>query len=45
MTDITKDGELNKLVSMVSELTMISTALSSDFDALGISSENSIRGR
>lgn len=43
MTDITAGGTLNKLVSMVSELTMISTALSSDFDALGISSENSIR--
>jgi hypothetical protein len=43
LVDITQDGELNKLVSMVSELTMISTALSSDFDSLGISSENSIR--
>lgn len=43
LEDITQDGELNKLVSMVSELTMISTALSSDFDSLGISSENSIR--
>ncbi len=43
MTDITAGGTLNKLVSMVSELTMISTALDSDFDALEISSENSIR--
>ena len=43
MTDITAGGSLNKLVSMVSELTMISTALDSDFDALEISSENSIR--
>ena len=43
MTDITADGDLLTLVSMVSELTMISTALSSDFEELGISSENSIR--
>ena len=34
---------MNTLVSMVSELSMISSALSSDFDSLGISSENSIR--
>ena len=43
MTDITSGGTLNTLVSMVSELSMISSALSSDFDSLGISSENSIR--
>ena len=43
MSDITDDGSLLDLVSMVSELTMISTALSSDFEELGISSENSIR--
>jgi hypothetical protein len=43
MTDITGGGTLNTLVSMVSELSMISTALSSDFDSLGISSENSVR--
>ena len=43
LEDITQDGELNKLVSMVSELSMISTALDSDFNALEISSENSIR--
>ena len=43
MTDITADGDLLTLVSMVSELTMISTALSSDFEELGISSSNSIR--
>jgi len=43
MTDITAGGTLNTLVSMVSELAMISTALSSDFDDIGISSENSFR--
>ena len=43
MVDITADGDLLTLVSMVSELTMISTALSSDFEELGISSDNSIR--
>jgi len=43
MTDITAGGTLNTLVSMVSELSRISTALSSDFDSLGISSENSVR--
>jgi hypothetical protein len=43
MTDITAGGTLNTLVSMVSELSMISTALSSDFDSVGISSENSVR--
>ena len=43
MTDITDSGSLNTLVSMVSELSMISAALSSDFDAVGISSENSVR--
>ena len=43
MEDITADGDLLTLVSMVSELTMISTALSSDFEELGISSSNSIR--
>ena len=43
LTDVTAGGDLLKLVSMVSELAMISTALSSDFDELGISSENSIR--
>ena len=43
LVDITQDGELNKLVSMVSELSMISTALDSDFNGLEISSENSIR--
>jgi hypothetical protein len=43
MTDITAGGTLNTLVSLVSELTMISSALSSDFDSVGISSENSVR--
>jgi hypothetical protein len=43
MTDITAGGTLDTLVSMVSELSMISNALSSDFDSLGISSENSVR--
>ena len=43
MTDITDSGTLNTLVSMVGELSMISSALSSDFDSLGISSENSVR--
>ena len=43
MTDITSGGTLNTLVSMVSELSMISSALSSDFDSLGISIENSVR--
>jgi hypothetical protein len=43
MTDITSGGTLNTLVSMVSELSMISSALSSDFDSVGISSENSVR--
>jgi len=43
MIDVTDGGTLNTLVSMVSELSTISTALSSDFDSLGISSENSVR--
>jgi hypothetical protein len=43
MRDITQGETLNTLVSMVSELSMISNALSSDFDSLGISSENSVR--
>ena len=43
MTDITGGGTLNTLVSMVSELSMISSALSSDFDSVGISSENIVR--
>ena len=43
MLDITDGGTLNTLVSMVSELSMISTALSSDFDSVGISSENIVR--
>ena len=43
MVDITADGDLLTLISMVTELSMLSTALSSDFDELGISSENSIR--
>ena len=43
LVDITADGDLLTLISMVSELSMISTALSSDFDELGISSENSVR--
>jgi len=43
MTDITAGGTLNILVSMVEELSMISSALSSDFDDIGISSENSVR--
>ncbi len=43
MVDITADGDLLTLISMVSELSMISTALSSDFEKLGISSDNSIR--
>jgi len=43
MTDVTAGGTLNTLVTMVSELSMISTALSSDFDNIGISSENNFR--
>jgi len=43
MVDITADGDLLTLISMVSELSMLSTALSSDFEELGISSDNSIR--
>ena len=43
MVDITADGDLLTLISMVSELSMISTALSSDFEGLGISSDNSVR--
>jgi hypothetical protein len=43
MTDVTSGGTLNTLVSMVSELSMISSALSSDFDSVGISSENIVR--
>jgi len=43
MTDITFGGDLLTLVSMVSELAMISSALSSDFEDLGISSDNSVR--
>ena len=43
MVDITADGDLLTLISMVSELSMISTALSSDFEELGISSDNSVR--
>ena len=43
MVDITADGDLLTLISMVSELSMLSTALSSDFDELGISSDNSVR--
>ncbi len=43
MTDITGGGTLNTLVSMVNELSMISSALSSDFDSVGISSENIVR--
>ena len=43
MTDVTSGGALNTLVSMVSELAMISNALSSDFDNIGISTENSFR--
>ncbi len=43
MTDITDGGTLITLVSMVSELAMILTALSSDFDEIGISSESSVR--
>jgi len=43
MTDITAGGTLNTLVSMVNELSMISSALSSDFDSVGISSENIVR--
>jgi len=43
MKDITAGGSLLTLISMVSELSMISTALSSDFEELGISSDNSVR--
>jgi len=43
MVDITADGDLLTLISMVTELSMLSTALSSDFDELGISSDNSVR--
>jgi len=43
MTDITGGGSLDNRVSMVNELSTISTALESDFSALGISSENSLR--
>ena len=43
MEDITSDGDLLTLVSMVNELSMLSHALSSDFDELRISSDNSIR--
>ena len=43
MEDITADGDLLTLISMVSELSIISSALSSDFEELGISSDNSIR--
>ena len=43
MEDITSDGDLLTLVSMVNELSKLSNALSSDFNQLGISSDNSIR--
>jgi hypothetical protein len=43
MNDITGGGDLNNRVSMVSELTSISTALDGDFTSLGISSDNSVR--
>ena len=43
MLDITQGATLNTLVDMVSELARISNALSSDFDSVGISSENSVR--
>ena len=43
MTDITGDGDLNNRISMLSELTTISTALDGDFTSLGISSDNSVR--
>ena len=43
MTDITGGGDLSNRISMVSELTSISTALDGDFTSLGISSDNSVR--
>jgi hypothetical protein len=43
MIDITGGGDLSNRISMVSELTTISTALDGDFTSLGISSDNSVR--
>ena len=43
MIDITGGGDLSNRISMVSELTSISTALDGDFTSLGISSDNSVR--
>jgi hypothetical protein len=43
MFDITGGGDLSNRISMVSELTTISTALDGDFTSLGISSDNSVR--
>jgi len=43
MTDVTTGGTLNTLVKMVNELSTISNALSSDFDTIGINSENRFR--
>ena len=45
MNDITGDGDLNNRISMLSELTTISTALDGDFTSLGISSDNRVRKR
>ena len=43
MIDITGGGDLSNRISMVSELSTISTALDGDFTSLGISSDNSVR--
>ena len=43
MTDITGGGNLTKRITMVSELTTLSSALDADFTALGISSTNNLR--
>ena len=43
MIDITGGGNLTKQITMVSELTTLSTAFDGDLPALGISSTNSLR--
>ena len=43
MTDVTGGGDLTKRITLVSELTTLSTALDGDLTALGISSTNSLR--
>ncbi len=43
MIDITGGVDLSNRISMVTELTTISTALDGDFTSLGISSDNSVR--